>query len=328
MKVTWIRLPTRRYGGAIYGEKVRKILSEYYNLETKNIKSGYLGWRYLKPLEWFFGLLKIKGNSDLWIRDDFYSIALQFLSRTKGKNLAVFYHFDSSVFPLFLRPLLFLLEKLFYFNLKKADAILTVSQYWQNYFLSRGYKNVYKISPSFDLFDFNISYEEVSEFKKKYQLEGKPIVYIGNCQKAKGVVEAYQALKDLDLHLVTSGEKQIEIPVLNLNLSYRDYLKLLKASTIVITMSLFKEGWCMTAQEAMLLKTPVIGSGRGGMGELLEGGKQIICQDFGNLRERVEYLLNHPEEREKMGEDGYNFAKNFTLERFKKDWLELINKLI
>jgi len=328
MKITWIRLPTRRYGGAIYGEKVRRILSEYYNFETKNIESGYLGWKYLKPLEWFFGLLKIKGNSDLWIRDDFYSIALQLLSRTKGKNLAVIYHIDSSVFPLFLRPLLFLLEKLFYFSLRKADAILTISQYWQNYFLSRGYKNVYKISPSFDLFDFNISYEEVSEFKKKYQLEGKPIVYIGNCQKAKGVLESYEALKDLDIHLVTSGEERVKIPAINLNLEYRDYLRLLKASSMVITMSKFKEGWCITAHEAMLLKTPVIGSSKGGMKELLEGGKQIVCKDFNSLREKVEYLLNHPGVREKMGEDGYSFAKNFTLERFKNDWLDLINKLI
>jgi glycosyltransferase involved in cell wall biosynthesis len=39
-------------------------------------------------------------------------------------------------------------------------------------------------------------------------------------------------------------------------------------------------------------------------------------------------LLNHPEVREKMGEDGYNFAKDFTLERFQKEWAELINKLI
>ena len=92
-------------------------------------------------------------------------------------------------------------------------------------------------------------------------------------------------------------------------------------------MSKFKEGWCRTAHEAMLLKTPVVGSGLGGMRELLEGGKQIICQDFTSLKEKVEYLLNHSEVRKKIGQDGYNFAKDFTLERFKKEWVELIKKL-
>lgn len=327
-KIAWIRISSRRYGGAIYGEKVREILAKYYDFKVKNVTAGFLSWKYLKPLEWFWGLMKLRGESDLWIRDDFYSIALQSLNKTKGKKLAIIYHLDSSVFPLILRPLLFLLEKFFYLNLKKVDAILTISDYWQNHFFKKGYQNVYKISPSFDLTEFNISAKEVREFKKRYNLEEKPIIYLGNCQKAKGVGESYQVLKDLDAHLVTSGEQLVKIPARNFNLEYRDYLKLLKASSIVVTMSKFKEGWCMTAHEAMLLKTPVIGSGLGGMRELLEGGKQIICPDFSKLKEKVEYLLNNEGERKKIGEDGYNFAKNFTIERFKEEWLNLIKKLM
>jgi len=64
--------------------------------------------------------------------------------------------------------------------------------------------------------------------------------------------------------------------------------------------------------------------GKGGMGELLEGGGQIICPVFSDLKEKVEYLLNNPQEREKMGKHGYVFAKEFTLERFKSDWLKLV----
>ena len=93
-------------------------------------------------------------------------------------------------------------------------------------------------------------------------------------------------------------------------------------------MSKFKEGWNMTAHEAMLFQTPVVGAGLGGMKELLEGGKQIICENFNSLKKEVEYLLNHPQEREKIGRDGYDFAKNFTRERFQKDWLNLLEKII
>jgi len=185
-----------------------------------------------------------------------------------------------------------------------------------------------KLNGSSDINDFNISDKEVLEFRKKYKLEGKPIVYLGNCQKAKGVVESYNALKCLNCHLVTSGKPMVEIPARNFEVSSREYLRLLKTSDIVLTMSKFKEGWCRTAHEAMLCKTPVIGSGKGGMRELLEGGKQIICEDFSKLRERVECLLRNPQLREKMGEDGYNFARSFTIEKFKKDWLKLIKDLL
>jgi glycosyltransferase involved in cell wall biosynthesis len=327
-KITWIKITSKRYGGAIYGEKARKALSNNYDVEVKNISSGRFAWRYLKPFGWLLELFSLKGYSDLWVRDDFYSIALQMFDKTKGKKLAVIYHIDSSTFPLFLRPAVSFLEILFYWQLKKSDAILTIADFWKKHFLKKGYKNVYKISPCLDLSDFDISDDEVREFKKEHDLEGKPIVYLGNCQRAKGVVESYEALKGLDVHFVTSGEERVKIPVKNLNLDYREYLKLLKASSIVITMSKFKEGWNITAHEAMLLKTPVIGSGLGGMKELLEGGKQIICQDFRSLREKVEYLLNNHEARKEMGEAGYQFAKNFTRENFKEDWLNLVRNLL
>ena len=131
------------------------------------------------------------------------------------------------------------------------------------------------------------------------------------------------SLKDMEVHLVTSGRKEVDLPILNLNLDYRDYLLLLKSSSVVITMSKFKEGWNRTAHEAMLCKTPVIGSGLGGMRELLEGGNQIICEDFSDLKEQVSYALDHPE----MGEKGFEFARQFTVERFNDEWVRLIERV-
>ena len=221
-----------------------------------------------------------------------------------------------------------LLKKIFYYNLKKADVIVTVSNFWKNHFLKRGYSNIYTIHNSFDLNDLDVSEKEVQEFKKKYNLFGKPIIYLGDCQKAKGVVEVYRALKDLDVFLITSGRRQVKIPTKNLEIKHKEYPKLIKASSVVIIMSKFKEGWSRSSHMAMLCKIPVIGSGTGGMKELLEGGKQIICLDFKFLRKKVEYLLNNSKERKIMGDNGYNFAKNFTKERFEKEWIELIKKLL
>lgn len=328
-KIGWIQIFSKRYGGVVYAEQSRDILSKHFDLELVNLEAKYFKkFKYLKLPESLFYLSRLKGEKDLWIRD-FYSIITLPLDRTRGKNIAVIFHIDFSGFPLLSRPFLILFEKLFFYrNLKKVDAIVVLSEYWKNYFLKRGYKNIYKIYCASDVNDFNISEQEVIDFKKKYKLEDKPIIYLGNCQKAKGVVESYQALKDLDVYFITSARRQVKIPALNLNLEYREFQTLLKASSVAVTMSKFKEGWCFTTYESMLSKTPVIGSGKGGMRELLEGGGQTICSDFSFLREKVEYLLNHPEIREKMGDDGYEFAKKFNLERFEKEWLSLIEKII
>ncbi|MBZ9577549.1 glycosyltransferase family 4 protein [Patescibacteria group bacterium] len=328
-KIYWVQVSSKKYGGSLYGEEVRKVLSEEFDIEVENLEARYLKWRYLKPFEWLLNFIKLKGKKDLWIISSFSDLALaSSLSRIKGKKLAIIHHIDNSVFSLILKPFFFLIETFFYYSLKKTDTIVTVSEYWKKHFLDRGYSNVYKIYNPFNLADFNVSYQEALEFKKRFNLEGKPIVYIGNCQKEKGAIEVFKALKDLDVYLITSGERRVKIPTVNLNIEYKDYLRLLKASSIVITMSKFKEGWCRTAHEAMLCKTPVIGSGLGGMKELLEGGKQIICKNRQNLGEKVRYLLNHPEIRKKMGKDGYNFAKEFNLEKFEQEWMELIKKIL
>ena len=328
-RIKWIEISSKRYGSVWYNQQARKALAKHFSSKLLSLEAKYFKKRrYLKFFESFYYLFKLRGEESLWIRD-FYSVLSLSKKRTKGKNLALIFHIDFLKFPLFSKIPFFLLEKfVFYRQLKKVDAIVVIAEYWRKYFLEKGYPYVYKVYCGFDLNDFNISNQEVLEFKKKHNIEGKPIIYLGNCQKAKGVVDSYNALKGLDVHFVTSGRRQADIPALNIDLDYRDYLKLLKASSIAVTMSKFKEGWCITTHEAMLLKTPSIGSGLGGQQELLEGGKQIVCKDFKNLRENVEYLLNHPEVRKKMGEDGYNFAKDFTMERFEQEWTGVVKKII
>ncbi|MEK7663909.1 MAG: glycosyltransferase family 4 protein [Patescibacteria group bacterium] len=323
-----INIFSKRSGGNIYKNQVINTLSGTFDVEYVNLEANYFKNRYLKSLESFIKLLFFRGKKDLWIRD-FYSTITLNKKNTRGKNLTLIFHIDFSGFRLIPRLLLPLLEKtFFYIQVKRADATVVISEYWKNYFLEKGYKNVCKIYCGFSMNNFNITAEEVSEFKKKYKLEGKPIVYLGNCQKPKGVVDAYEALKDLDVYLVTSGRKEVEVPTLNLDLDYKNYLILLKASSVVVTMSKFKEGWSMTTHEAMLLKVPTIGSGMGGMRELLENGGQIICTDFKELKQKVEYLLNNSEERKKIGQIGYNYAKDFTIERFNQEWLDLINNVL
>src|SRR5581483_1567247 len=288
--VTWIQIASKQYGGRVYGQKVRQALAERFSVKNITVEANYLKQKYLKPFEWAYKLLSIKTQSDLWIRDDFNVLSVSALKKSKGKNVAVVYHIDPSVLPWVMRTAMAMMMPWFMRGLRQSDGLVVISDYWRQYFSNQGFKQIKKIYPAFNFADFEIPDAEVSAFKQKYNLLGKPIVYLGNCQKAKGVVEAYEALKDLDVFLVTSGAKGVDIPALNINGDYREYLCLLKAASVAVTMSKFKEGWCMTAHEAMLCKTPVIGSGLGGMQELLEGGKQIICKDVAMLKEKVLYL--------------------------------------
>jgi len=319
-KIGWIEISKKKYGGVIYNEQARKALEPFFDVEEIMLESKiFKNIRYLKIPESLFYIWRLKKEKDLWIRDFYSSIFI------KRKSLVMIHHLDFSGFPPVSRPAFYILQKIFLKKLEKADCIVTVSDYWQKYFLGLGFKNVYKIYNGFDLNEFGIKDQEAEEFKKS--ISSRPIIYLGNCQKAKGVVESYKALKCLDVQLVTSGRRQVNLPVLNLELDHKNYLKLLKASSIVISMSKFKEGWCRTAHEAMLSKTPVIGSGLGGMKELLEGGSQIVCPDFSELKNKAEYLLQNPERRKEIAEKGFEFAKKFTLDKFSEEWIKLIKNI-
>ncbi len=245
-------------------------------------------------------------------------------SRICGKNVVIVHHLDFSTnrYARIYRPLQGYILRC----IRKADQIVTVSEFWKAYLQARGVGRVDTIYNSFDVQQFQFTPDDISMFKRRLGLDGKPIVYLGTRGPGKGVDEAHRALAGLDVHFVATGSAVDQTADLNVqHLPVRDYQLLLKASTLAITMSTFDEGWCRNTHEAMLCKTPVIGSGRGGMGELLSQGGQLSCTDFGQLRKQVVRLLADPQRREQMGEQGYGFARQFTLDRFKNDWLRLID---
>lgn len=327
MKIAIINTTRKKYGGNAYENMINDVLSKNFDVEfiSTGVKSkGFL--RYIESPLVLWRLYKTRNlkNIDIAIKNFEASI---FLTKKPIKNITLVHHIDSSTRSFLMKLAYNLIEKKVLRNLKNFDQVVVVSQYWKEYLNKKGIQNISIIYNAFNLNDCQLDNKELEEFKQKYHLIGKPIIYIGNCRKDKGVVESYNSLKDLNAYLVTSGKPQVKIPALNLEVGYKDYLRLLKASSVAVLMSKFKEGWNRTAHEAMLCKTPVIGSGLGGMEELLKGGGQIICKDFNSLKEKVEYLLNNSNIREKMGENGYNFAKQFTIEKFQNGWINLIKKL-
>jgi len=305
MKLLFIGASAKQYGGKAYENMAKEILSSHFRVESVNLSPAN------KPL-WltlsiaFMNLWKLSHRTDYDIVVKDFDSCL-FINKKPTKTIAIVHHIDYSFSSTLVKFISFFTTPIILRNLRKVDAIVVVSKYWENWFKKRGYKNVYIIYNAFDLEKF--------DFKKPSPPE-KPLIYLGNSSKEKGATESRKALESVNANLVSFD-----------NLPNNDYLKILNSSAIVIAMSKFMEGWCRVAHEAMLLKTPVIGSGRGGMRELLEGGGQIVCEKFDELKEKVEYILNNPSVGAEMGEKGYAFAKQFTEERFEKEWLGLIRKI-
>lgn len=208
-------------------------------------------------------------------------------------------------------------------RLRAATSVVVVSQLWKRRLTNLGCRNVRVIYNAFDVQNFDVSDAEVERIRLTYGLGSKPIVYLGTPGPGKGVERAYQTLRGLDATLVCSGgTKPHGVPGLrHLILGYRDYLALLKASSIAVTMSEFEEGWCRVAHEAMLSGTPVVGSGLGGMRELLVDGGQVVCSDHRDLRAVVDRMLRDETLRLKAAFSGRSFARTFDRARFEAAWL-------
>ncbi len=266
-------------------------------------------------------IMRVHTEIDLWICVYHPTIALS-LGYPRGKVVSLFYHYDDSIHPnIVLGEILW---KIYLAQARKCGSVVCIAEYWLKYLKDQHIQNLDLIYWGFDVTRFEFSNESILDFKKKYDLMDKPIIYLGNCQEGKGVVDAYEQLKDFNAHLVTSGEEQVKISARNLTLDYKEYCLLLAASDVVLTLSKFKEGWNATAHEALLAGTPVIGSGLGGMYELLDSAGQLVCTDINQLITLVIYALDHKLE---IGKKGNLYAKQFTLERFNEAWLKLVKKM-
>ena len=207
-------------------------------------------------------------------------------------------------------------------RLPRLDAVVTVSTFWKEKLEGMGCQEVHVIYNSFDVGEFEISDQDVQAFCQREEIpKDRPVLYIGGAGARKGATEVFHALKDEGYYMVVTGpRKEIDIPVRWLNLNRKDYLCLLSACDVVLTMSTMTEGWNRVAHEAMLCGTPVIGSGIGGMRELLAGGEQQIVQNLAQLRPAVHKALA---DNTSLSQRGQSFVRQFNLSYFNDRWLDI-----
>jgi glycosyltransferase involved in cell wall biosynthesis len=309
------------YGGSAYEKMLTEIILSQHIVSEFDVRKRFFS-KAERPQVFLSTLFKqLNPKIDLWIRNNIAVAAMTNCS-TKKRNIALCHHLDGPEIGNYWinRGL----SRRFLKNARKCDCVVVVARYWKKYLESKGIERIKVIPNAFNTEAFLVNDKQVDDFKKKYGLLGKPIIYIGNCQKMKGAADVYETLKHMNVHLVSSGIRDIDLPVRCFMLNYFEYILLLSASDAVITMSRFIEGWNRVAHEAMLCRTPVIGSGSGGMKELLEEGGQIICEKIQDIPDCLGYVLKNSDV---ISDKGYGFASQFTIQRFSESWLNLINSI-
>lgn len=211
---------------------------------------------------------------------------------------------------------------------KSCDCVVTVSRYWQDYFITQGCNKVEVIYNAFDPEPYRTPGFDARAFRVRHGLpEDKPLVYIGNAIREKGVYEVSEALKDQPYHLVMTGaaNRAGDLPVQYLKLNRQDYRGLLRASDVVIAYSRMIEGWNRIAHEALLSGTPVVGSGTGGMHELLENAGQPEVKNPEELVTAVEAVLR---DRQTYSAKGYDYIRQFDLAYFERRWKAVVDQVM
>ena len=170
-----------------------------------------------------------------------------------------------------------------------------------------------------------------SEISSNQLNEEFDILYLGRLVKEKGIdifLKKYMRKKS-KIVIVGDGyykEKVTKIlttkfkrgNIINWISDKTELIKLYKQSKVVILPSIYPEPFGLVGLEAMALKKPVVAFDVGGISEWLKDGVNgylIKEGDWSEFISKVNYLINNPQLRLKMGGDGLKMLKEkFTFQ--------------
>ncbi len=191
--------------------------------------------------------------------------------------IVVFHHFDHSGVPWFARCL----ESFDFLLLRRLAGplgirFLVVSDYWSCWLRDRGLRAEFLVYNELPLNDAADGWPERSRLAQIYGLDpARKWIFLGGDQHKKGgrrIVELFVS-KGMDpspYQFIVSGKNSYtDAFVSSVWIDLQDYSGFLRQLHLVIANSQFEEGWCRVAHEGLMSGVPVVGSGAGGMSELL-----------------------------------------------------------
>lgn len=304
-------------GGTLYEiDAIESIKREY----SISVNSNYI--KKENTIKYFLKKHKRTIQADICVSDP-YVLAFNKLDYKKY-NIAIIHHIDESLAKSSFLGKLFLNQLLK--NLKKVDLVVVVSKFWESYLRTYGIQNIKIIYNSYALLDFTFEDQDAISLKERLKLDPKkPTIYLGKHTQGKGVDEILKHIDCSKFNLIASGKGAAQNDKYqSVFLSKKEFPMLLKIADVVLAMSTMPEGWNRIAHEAMLVKTPVIGSGSGGMRELLENSGQKIVTDFSNLKNEIDNVI---ENKWELGNLAFDYVKKFDESYFQSEWLGLIKQI-
>ena len=305
-------------GGRLYEILAMRVLEDKHNV---SINRNYI--KNENAFKYFIKNHISSINAEVCILDP-YILAYGKFDVSK-KNIAIIHHIDEELGKNNILGKLFL--KRMISNLKKVDLVVVVSEFWKCYLEKKGIKNIEIIYNSYDLNTFNFTQEQILQFQSKFNFDtNKPLVYLGKIGVGKGVEKALKYIDSSKYNLVVTGKKNQEPNIIvAFFFTEEEFPVFLSKCDVVLAMSTMQEGWNRIAHESLLVKTPVIGSGSGGMGELLTKSGQVIVEDWDSLNSKIQYCIQNKVE---LGNEGSKYVNQFNLEYFSNRWNEIIKKVL
>jgi glycosyltransferase involved in cell wall biosynthesis len=192
-------------------------------------------------------------------------------------------------------------------NAKKAIKIITNSLYMKNNIKLAYGEDAYVCYPGVDV-----------EFFKKSKRTANAIIFIGNKTKLDGydLLERIKALiiDNIEIKLlgISGGKAKIK----------NDDMLSKKYSESLVTLCLdYSEPFGLKVIESMACETPVLAVNEGGYRETVIDGVTgfLLPRDPKLFAEKIEWLMNNPDEARRMGKAGREHVKkNFTWEKHNK----------
>lgn len=225
-------------------------------------------------------------------------------------------------------------------SIKDSELIITVSENSKQDIISIFDTNPDKIYVTYQpilLKPLTIEEDNITNFLNKYEIKfGKYILFVGAIEPKKNLgrlIDAYAAI-NTDMQLVIIGKKgwlwQDEIGKLKFSfgkkitrkiklleyVSNKDLKYFYLGAYCFVFPSLY-EGFGLPPLEAMNFGCPVITSNVASLPEICgEAALYVNPYDVDDIRKKIEYLINYPQVRAKLSEDGKERVKLFSMDNY------------
>lgn len=222
------------------------------------------------------------------------------------------------------------------FIIRRADGIRVMSQHQKDKLENRGIddKRIQVISTPVDLDRFETSSKEVLSKKTGGHIPwSKVVLMVGRKDKVKDFDTLFSAMRivfnrieDVGLWLVGNfvDNKDVPLPVNRVLLSGNlatDKLPACYRAADVVVLSSTSESFGKVLIEANVCGKPVVATATTGAKEIIRHGENgfiVPIKDHKCLAKKIIYLLDHPEEAKRIGENGRKIVKEKYFDNTKK----------